>query len=370
MEVHGIRILELTERTSSVMQVTEGEQYFSKVDPVVNAFRTFSRLNNVAVSGRVAVVPTDSYADTLIDSASEVNADFVLLPWSEHGSNLSEDQSGTVSIPGADPFTGRQQFEFLQRTMQKALPVCNAGVFINSGGFGGSLPPDKHVSLDRSVSRISTRQPELPTLPLTDKSHHVFLPFFGGVDDQAALQFVLQLAKNPNVTLTIIHFSIHDMHTSDNPDAILPSVPVPAQLRSSLSRMLGKSTKDETGSDQGQAAKDIDQVTAQDLALLAAVRKSPPDELVGRITVTDVDTTPETAARDATKQATELVGKKPDNAGDIVVTGRRHPALGDQGIDSGYDLKRTIGVLGNHMIISNVKASVFIIQSGGRKVEH
>ncbi len=55
-KVHGLRILELTERTSTVMQVTEGEEY-SQRDPVVNTFRTFSQLHDVAVSGRVAMVP-------------------------------------------------------------------------------------------------------------------------------------------------------------------------------------------------------------------------------------------------------------------------------------------------------------------------
>ncbi len=59
LEVHGIRMLELTERTSSVMQVTESDECAPR-DPVVNTFRTFSPLRDVAVSGRVAVVPNDS----------------------------------------------------------------------------------------------------------------------------------------------------------------------------------------------------------------------------------------------------------------------------------------------------------------------
>lgn len=40
-----------------------------------------------------------------------------------------------------------------------------------------------------------------------DRSHHIFLPSFGGLDDRAALRFVLQLAKNTNVTATIVQVS-------------------------------------------------------------------------------------------------------------------------------------------------------------------
>jgi hypothetical protein len=351
-----------------VMQVTEGEQYFSRVDPVVNAFRTFSRLNDVAVTGRVAVVPTDSYAETLVESASEVNADFLLMPWSEFGSN-AEDQPAASAVSSSERFAGRQQIELVQRVLQKALPVCNVGVFI-SAGFGGSLPRDIHAPLDRSIGRLSARgRTGLPTLPLTDKSHHIFFPFFGGADDQAAMQFVLQVAQNPNVTLSIVHFTLQ---ASDDVDEISPTLPATAQVRSTFSRMTSKANKTEKRPEPegNRTSKVIDDVTAQDLALLAAVRKSPPGELAGRITVTEINTTIGTAPTDALSQATQLIDKSPNNAGDIIVTGRRHPALGDQGLDGGYDLWRTIGVVGNEMAVSDVKASILVIQAARRRMDY
>jgi hypothetical protein len=64
VEAYGLRLLNLTDRGSSVMQVSEIESY-TAYDPVVNTFRTFGRLHNLAVSGEVLVVPESSFAETL-----------------------------------------------------------------------------------------------------------------------------------------------------------------------------------------------------------------------------------------------------------------------------------------------------------------
>jgi len=61
LEVYGVRMLELTERLSSVMKETEADELSSR-DPVVNAFHTFGQLNNVAVSGEVQLVPEGAYS--------------------------------------------------------------------------------------------------------------------------------------------------------------------------------------------------------------------------------------------------------------------------------------------------------------------
>ena len=61
LEVYGVRMLELTDRLSSVMKETEADELSSR-DPVVNAFHTFGQLNNVAVSGEVQLVPEGAYS--------------------------------------------------------------------------------------------------------------------------------------------------------------------------------------------------------------------------------------------------------------------------------------------------------------------
>ncbi|OIW24363.1 putative K(+)/H(+) antiporter protein [Coniochaeta ligniaria NRRL 30616] len=358
LEVHGLRIIELTERTSSVMQVTEGEEYYSAHDPVVNAFRTFSQLHDVAAAGRVAVVPVDSYPETLMSQAADVSSDFALIPWSEYGS-VTEDQSVPYAINASERFKSGTHLDFIQKTLARATQTCNTGIFINNG-FGGVV---KTHELRRTRSAMSVRSAALESavLPVTDKSHHVFFPFFGGVDDRVALRFVLQLAKNPVVTLTITHFNF-----SGAVDEI-DTAPL-AGASSVLSKIVPGTTTSSLDPTKSWAAEA--EVSAHDLVLLHTLQSSLPQELVGRVTFKEVSVSSASVLKKTVDVATGAVGKNPKNAGDIVVVGRRHTRLGDDKDEvSGGDFKKTVGVVADQFIAKGVKASLLVIQAGGRGLE-
>ncbi|KAI1388006.1 K+/H+ antiporter 1 [Hypoxylon trugodes] len=347
LEVHGLRIVELTERTSSVMKVTGGDDHFRR-DPVLNAFRTFSQLHDVAVSGNVVIAPEDSYARTVVTQASNQESDFVLVPWSEGGSN-KEDQSISFRVSSEDRFSGKTHLEFIQTVLSKA--VCTTGVFID-GGFSGNRPADEgRPSLPRTISNVSMRsQREAVIPPLADKSHKIFFPYLGGVDDRAALRFVLQLAKNPLITLTIAHLSC-----AEGDDEI---VAVSEGNLDPLSPMSLDKNVINT------------EITAHDTSLLATLQSNLSPELADRVKFTEVSVTANSAVSEVTKLAKETVGKNLRNAGDVVVVGRRHPRLPAvlRSIDQSsteYDMQKTIGVFGQALAMSDVKASVLVIQAGG-----
>ena len=79
VEVHGVRLLELTDRNSAVMKVSEVDEY-AAFDPVLNTFRVLGQLYNLAVSGEVSIVPESSYAESLVNRAEEENSDLLILP--------------------------------------------------------------------------------------------------------------------------------------------------------------------------------------------------------------------------------------------------------------------------------------------------
>ncbi|KAI1134121.1 Sodium/hydrogen exchanger family-domain-containing protein [Hypoxylon sp. FL0543] len=347
LEVHGLRIVELTERTSSVMKVTEGDDY-ARRDPVVNAFRTFSQLHDVAVSGNVVIAPEDSFAQAVVTQASKQESDFVLIPWSEVGSN-KEDQSVPFKVSPEDRFSGRPHLEFIQTVLSTA--VCNTGIFIGDG-FGGVASAEKtRPNLSRSVSNVSMRSHRGTVFPpIADKSHMIFLPYLGGIDDRVALRFVLQLAKNPLITVTIAH-----LNCAEGDDEIV------AVSGGNLDPITPASV----------SKNEIDtEITAHDTSLLASVRSSLSPELASRVTFTELSVTVSSAVRQATELAKGSVGKNPRNAGDVVVVGRRHPRLSaisrtaDQ-TSTEYDMQKTVGVFGQAMAMSNLKASVLVIQAGG-----
>ncbi|ROV91064.1 hypothetical protein VMCG_09584 [Cytospora schulzeri] len=377
LEVHGLRILELTERTSSVMQVTEGEEYYSERDPVVNAFRTFSQLNDVAVSGRVSIVPESSYAETLTREASDTSSDFVLVPWSEYGS-ITEDASVPFLTSAQDRYNGRGHLDFINRTLEN--PTCNTGIFINHG-FGGIGPAERPNNNNNLLRRAKSAS------IMKDKSHQIFVPFFGGVDDRVALRFALQLAGNPNVVLTVAHFSwaAHEDESGDEVDMPPPKGHV---VVSGSSHDDGAPTEVGSGSGSGRAAgsgtvnnapvKIIEETSAQDLALLSSLQRSSSSssplsrQLSGRLTLTEISVTRATAVAEAVAAARRQVGcSSPPNAGDIVVVGRAHAGLdgggGQQHVETGGagDLRRTVGVVAERFLSGGVKASVLVVKAGG-----
>jgi len=339
LEVHGLRILELTERTSSVMKVSEGE--YSYRDPVVNAFRTFAQLSNVAVSGAVSVVPEDSYAETLNSQASDYSSDLVLIPWNEE-SKGSEDAS-------VQDFSANVQYAFCRKAFQTA--TRNTAVFVNRG-FGGPVIQESRT-LTRTTSGLSLRSQREPVIsPIADRSHHVYFPFFGGADDRVALRFVLQLAQNSNITLTIIHFITPVQSAGEIK---------PPQVSSSQSASASKFDINDRIS-----TTDANHNAAQDTALLHTLRDSLAVALQNRVVFVDVSTT--SPMVDCVDHAKQEIGQSPRNAGDLIVVGRgRHANITSNNMTGSIE-QRTLGDVAESLISSGVRGSVLVMQAGEREL--
>ena len=355
LEVHGLRMLELTDRTSSVMQVSEMDEY-SYSDPVVNAFRTFAQLNNIAVSGNVSVVPGSSYAETLASQALDHFSDLILIPWNENGGISDGDSSD-------DSFSSGLQDAFIQKTLEKS--TCNTAVFFNRG-FGGPAITESRA-LSRSISGLSLRSHREPLAqPIADRSHHIYFPFFGGVDDRVALRFVLQLAQNSNITATIIHF-------------VMPLVSQSKGARTSkiMANMTGTASGRESGSqlaiseriDPGALYADA----AKDTALLHTLRDSLPSPLTNRVVFVDVPTT--TPVADCLTHARQEIAQSPRNAGDLIVLGRGHhetiltTETEFASNHSGAEMRKTLGIVAESIISGGVRGSVLVIQAGERGLD-
>ncbi|KAF4634774.1 hypothetical protein G7Y89_g3327 [Cudoniella acicularis] len=347
LEVHGLRIVELTERTSSVMKVSEADEY-SYRDPVVNTFRTFAQLNNVAVSGAVSIVPEDSFAETVATQASDHSSDLVLIPWSENGT-MSEIDTLKDSSNGI-------QEAFLQKTL--ATAACNTAIFFNRGFGGPSIHEPR--TLTRTTSGVSFRSHrDRPTLPVADRSHHVYFPFFGGADDRVALRFVLQLAQNTNITVTIIHFNMStqsEPRESRSPEIAGDAVAASGSSRLTISERLDTETLYATA--------------ARDATLLHTLRDSLPAAQLNRVVFVDVATT--TPVADCINHACQEIGQSPKNAGDLIVVGRgRHARMLEleQNGTVGSEMRKTLGIVAESLISGGIAGSVLVMQAGAREIE-
>lgn len=350
LEVHGIRLLELTDRTSSVMQSAELDDLADQ-DAVFSAFQTFSQLNGVAVAGHVAVVPTSRYAETLVEHAKEARTDLMFVPWSTHGS-LTEDNNRSIAdaIPVTDRLLSRQHIDFVQSALAKSS--CTTGVYISPSheDLSRSKQPAQLRRTRTGISVQSGRDGQAIMPKPGSKSQHVFMPFIGGNDDQAALLFVLQLANNPQVTVTIAHMRF----------------PSDGVVEVSTSAVGGGPVAEKSGT-----AKDaILEPSASDLELLATARQTLKNTTIEkRVTFIDVDN--DTAAV-IPERAIELFSETfkaasaPRSSDDIVVVGRKHACLAsllskDTGLER--DLQKTIGVLGDVVARSGSRTGLLVMSA-------
>ena len=347
LEVHGVRLLELTDRDSSVMKVSEEDEY-AAWDPVVNTFRTFAQLNRVAVSAAVVVAPESSYAYTIIDTATEVSADLALIPWSESGSMGERQLLGPDT--GDSKFANSSYTSFVSTVLSHA--TCNTALFIDRG-FGSPKRRNPRA-LHRTFSGVSTRGlQDTSTMPVIDQGHHIYFPYFGSEDDKLALRFVLQLSQNPTVTATIIHFELPNSSDDETTESLLAkqhSMTTPADSKNPVTTV-----------------HPIEYSHYVDY--FRSIRNSLPPALSSRVLFeTSASTSPLDEA--LTRAATE-VGLNPKNAGDLIVVGRNmaletrlaRTTMG-RSEAMGSEAKRCLGGLVEALVGEGLRASLAVLQVG------
>lgn len=205
--VEALRIIELSDRVSAVMKSSAAEAMF-RSDPLLSAFRMFGTLNQIDIDASLAIVPFSEMARTIAEQASNFGSDMILIPWLTPGQDAFG--GNPQHTPHASPETNP-----LSASSTPKGPIHNPfDVLFKSSVHHGSASII-HSRFVRSVFAQSTTDVALfvdqsMLDSLTNGSYHLFLPFFGGPDDRLALEFILQLSQNPNVTATIVRISLQD----------------------------------------------------------------------------------------------------------------------------------------------------------------
>ena len=195
LKIHCLRLMELTQRTSAVMKVSE--RHFDRLDPIVNVFRTFGKLNEVLVTAKLAIVPDDSFADSVQYQAVRSKSEMVIVPWSPS------------AVEGVGSSTVHPD-EFIRVVLEKV--ESHVSVMIDTALHIDDEPSEPSLSRSISVTSLRNRATKTttsseiepsPVLQLQD-GYQIFLPYFGGQDDRVALKLVIQLLHCTDVTATIV----------------------------------------------------------------------------------------------------------------------------------------------------------------------
>ncbi|CAP99541.1 Pc22g22530 [Penicillium rubens Wisconsin 54-1255] len=337
LKVHGVRLMELTDRDSSVMKVAAAGEH-ALWDPVVNTFRAFGDWHDLSLMAGVSVVPEHSYADTVIGMAQHDTADMLLLPWSETGT-LADHHNG-LEIDDANRFSNGAYTNFVSDILERV--AGHVGILIEYSPVSTS---SKRPVISRTASGMSLQGSTFARQRTGSHSHHIVLPFFGGEDDRFALRMVMQLAQNDQVTATVIQIG------GLGSDGSKPGVSTAAPASSSSAPPVSSSQSD--------------------MAFFETIRDSVPEEIQERVvfhepvaneTITDTVQMAVVAVR-------EELNNTSNKANNIVIVGRRSiPSEIELGLEDGigHDTRRTLGAVGTAMVLpeSKIYGSVLVLQAG------
>lgn len=197
---HGIRLLQLTDRDSSVMTVAQVDDY-SRHDPVVNTFRTVGQLHNLSASGEVAIMPETRFAEALVAKSSKMASDLLLVPWTETGDMVD---SQILSSTTVNDKIGSSYGSFVKSVFESH--DRNVAVFFSRSdpAAEGKAKSNERGKLMRAYS-FGTLKDDIQVAPVSNKPYHIFLVYFGDQDDKLALHLVLQLCEKSKATATILH---------------------------------------------------------------------------------------------------------------------------------------------------------------------
>ncbi|KAJ1969582.1 K(+)/H(+) antiporter [Dimargaris xerosporica] len=209
LRVHAVRLVALTQRDSAVMMSTESERTML-LDPLVGMFRRFGQLNGIHIRSALQVCPTEGFAGALTERAAAAHANYLIVPWSG-----SEDLSGeSMASPFDSLFqrhepvpqgTSSQQLQFITDVFHHNQ--SNTVVYLDRG-FNATIsaPVDPLAPVD--LTTHSQHQLSIAAAVRRNSPYlaQVFVPFFGGRDDRAAVHFALQFAANKQLQVVITRY--------------------------------------------------------------------------------------------------------------------------------------------------------------------
>ncbi|GBC05014.1 hypothetical protein RclHR1_00060027 [Rhizophagus clarus] len=347
--VHALRIIELKQRISDVMKFNESEELILR-DPIMNVFRMFGHLNFVNIKANLIITPFHNFARQVAESVKDTGSEMVIIPWNGAGS-IVDDPVNPLGIPKEQKLTSLQVSSFVQ------------GVFNEVNVSIGFL-------IDRGLG-VGTRKSQNKTFS-DGLDIHVYLPFFGGIDDREALSFVVRLLDHPNVTATVIRIKKTNEPT-DNDTTLKRADPFVTHFnpqsdtepqRPPLAHEMSTTSEHVLNSDvERELSHEADEL------LLLDYFKVNDGKLINNPRIKFREISSSTALQTAVKRGEEIVTHK-----DLVVVGRgRQKAvishreeftevLKNFGLSYGNDTRKCLGDLAEAFLVSQISSSICVIQ--------
>ncbi|KAG6917302.1 hypothetical protein DXG01_003143 [Tephrocybe rancida] len=198
--IQALRLIELSDRPSSVMKSSHMADTLRDTDPILAVFKMFGQLHALSVTPAIDVTTYDSYADSVAEHAHAYGADVILLPWLIEAPN-----SPTAVDSNIPPPRGTAAGKAPPSSVLPNPSTANHARFLQ--GVMKLATTSVAVFVDCNVDNMAQANGGAP---------HIFFPFFGGPDDRLALEYVTHFCRNEKATATVIRMIEKDLRENDS----------------------------------------------------------------------------------------------------------------------------------------------------------
>ena len=314
ISIDALRLVELTDRTSAVMKVSESEDTM-RADPIINVFQTFAHLNGLPVQSTMSVIPQEEFSTAVTRRCKAAGSNFIILPMTLAQASTNSNNGGGA---GAGAGAGGQDTNAAGLSSPLASTLANPFENLFGGGWASNASEGlkgrysaHHFNVVRKI--IQTAETDVGLLiehkaSQTDKRTQpnilsrvgfqpILLAFMGGPDDRAALDLVARLcANNRNLSVRVVR--MNRISSEEAGEDQLPTVPPTVHHELSLNHahqsLRGASNMDTIyPTQQGARAplqSALEATLEDDLALQRVQDQIALDRFNGRLTIQTVST--------------------------------------------------------------------------------
>ncbi|KAH8550723.1 Sodium/hydrogen exchanger family-domain-containing protein [Umbelopsis sp. PMI_123] len=174
LEVHALRLIELTQRSSAVMKIQDIDTL--ERDPVLSVFRTFARLGGIKLKDDVTITTPTEFSNVVIAAAQDDNVNAIILPWqllAKDAAKTHDNHHEGSSEFNKEALDDVRYAAFLRRVLETSQQTVG-------------------VLVDRGYTK-------------TAYSKTILVPFIGGSDDREAIKFALRM-QTDGAKILIVRF--------------------------------------------------------------------------------------------------------------------------------------------------------------------
>ncbi|KAF8313890.1 hypothetical protein DL93DRAFT_1140461 [Clavulina sp. PMI_390] len=263
ISIDALRLIELTDRTSSMLMKSTMANELLRTDPLLNMYRTFGGLHDIGggegsgVGASLSIERKEEWAQAVLEFAGTRGSELVLVGWvgpefrggvssataRSTGGGTGSATPASVQAEASNPFDtvfhrhlylgadlAVPKMQAVSGRKKSTATASPAGSHFVRRIFAQALATsvDVAVYVDRQGSAGSVGGGKL----------RILLPFFGGPDDRLALDFVVQLCAHEGVSAVIVRMRKEEQDEVESPlqvDVALPGMKGHAQQGSSES---------------------------------------------------------------------------------------------------------------------------------------